>query len=218
MKNKELYILGLGHNTPVFIDLALDCGYEIIGLYHYNDELTHQDFAGYKVLGTFQDLWVKDLKDSNFMLTMGDLKIRKELSERIISLGGNLPTFIHPSAVISRYSRISETGVIINAFSHIQANTIVESNVVILSGVVICHDNIIGKNSFIADHVTIGALTIIEEEVFWGQGSLSISGKVNRIGTRSYIGARALLTKNVPRNSIIYGSPARVVAVGKNSI
>lgn len=211
MKNKELYILGLGHNTPVFIDLALDCGYEIIGLYHYNDELTHQDFAGYKVLGTFQDLWVKDLKDSNFMLTMGDLQIRKELSERIISLGGNLPTFIHPSAVISRYSRISETGVIINAFSHIQANTIVESNVVILSGVVICHDNIIGKNGFIADHVTIGAFTKIGEEVFLGQGALAISNKVNTIGNKAFIGARSLLTKEVISGSIVYGSPARQI-------
>lgn len=57
MEYNKVFILGLGHNTPVFIDLALDCGYEIVGLYHYNDELTGQEFAGYKVLGTFQDLW-----------------------------------------------------------------------------------------------------------------------------------------------------------------
>ena len=38
--NKEIYILGVGHNTPVYIDLVESCGYTIKGLYHYNEELT----------------------------------------------------------------------------------------------------------------------------------------------------------------------------------
>ena len=29
--NKEIYILGIGHNTSVYIDLAEACGYEIKG-------------------------------------------------------------------------------------------------------------------------------------------------------------------------------------------
>lgn len=27
--NKEIYILGVGHNTPVYIDLVESCGYTI---------------------------------------------------------------------------------------------------------------------------------------------------------------------------------------------
>ena len=38
--NKEIYILGIGHNTSVYIDLAEACGYEIKGLYHYNGDRT----------------------------------------------------------------------------------------------------------------------------------------------------------------------------------
>ena len=37
---KEIYALGIGHNTPVSIDLAESCGYKIAGLYHYNDTRT----------------------------------------------------------------------------------------------------------------------------------------------------------------------------------
>lgn len=37
---KDLYALGIGHNSPVFIDLALACGYSIAGLYHYNNTRT----------------------------------------------------------------------------------------------------------------------------------------------------------------------------------
>ena len=39
---KNIYVLGIGHNTPVFVDLAEACGYTIAGLYHYNDDRTGQ--------------------------------------------------------------------------------------------------------------------------------------------------------------------------------
>ena len=36
---KKIYILGIGHNTPVYIELAENCGYQIEGLFHYNDKM-----------------------------------------------------------------------------------------------------------------------------------------------------------------------------------
>ena len=36
--NREIYVLGIGHNTPVYLDLVESCGYIIKDLYHYNDE------------------------------------------------------------------------------------------------------------------------------------------------------------------------------------
>lgn len=37
---KELHALGIGFTTPVFIEIAIDCGYTIAGLYHYNNDRT----------------------------------------------------------------------------------------------------------------------------------------------------------------------------------
>lgn len=36
----EIFILGVGNNTPVYIDLVEACGYTVGGLYHYNIERT----------------------------------------------------------------------------------------------------------------------------------------------------------------------------------
>ena len=52
MDNK-IFILGVGHNTPVFINLAYDCGYDVVGLYHYNDERTGEIDHGVKIIGSF---------------------------------------------------------------------------------------------------------------------------------------------------------------------
>lgn len=86
--DKQIYILGIGHNTPVFMDLALDCGYYIAGLYHYNDERTGEMDYGYKVLGSFNDLFQQDICQKNFLLTMGDIQIRKTLCGQLLKSGG----------------------------------------------------------------------------------------------------------------------------------
>ena len=200
------------NNTPVFIDLALDCGYTIAGLYHYNNERTGEFDHGFQIIGSFDDLFAqKDLIGKNFLLTMGDSNIRESLAKRITSLGGKVPTLIHPTAVISRFAQISPNGVYISAFSFVQADSIVGDNTVILSHVNISHTTTIGKGCFIAGCATVGAYTVVEDHVFIGQGALSISAKVRRIGSNSYIGARSLITKDIPENVIVAGSPAKIL-------
>ena len=212
MRTKEIYALGIGHNTPVFIDLAESCGYKIIGLYHYNEERTGEIDHGFTILGSFDDLFSqKDLCGMNFLLTMGNNNIRTELAKKIISLGGCIPSLIHPTAIISRFATISSTGVYISPFTYVQADSIVERNTIILSHVNISHNTHIGQSCFIAGGAIIGAYTTVEDYVFIGQGALSISGKVSHIGKHSYIGARALITQNVDSNDIIVGIPGKSI-------
>ena len=212
MLNNEIYALGIGHNTPVFIDLAEACGYKVVGLYHYNNERTGDMDHGFKILGSFDDLWNKTtLKGLNFLLTMGDNDIRTEISKKILSLKGSVPTLIHPTAIISRFANISSIGVYISPFTYVQADSSIDSNTILLSHVNISHTTHIGKSCFIAGGATIGAYTTVEDNVFIGQGALSISGKVQIIGKGAYVGARSLLTETVPKYSMVMGSPARIL-------
>ena len=214
METKYLLALGVGHNTPVFIDMAEQCGYEISGLYHYNNERTGEMDHGFKILGSFDDLFSRgSLSGKSFLLTMGDNEIRAGLTERILSMGGQIPSLVHPTSVVSRFAKISPIGVYVSAFSHIQADTVIDRGTIVLSGVNISHTNKIGKFCFIAGGATIGAYTVVEDYVFVGQGALSISSKVKTIGCHAYIGARALVTKSIPANTIVAGHPAKVMEV-----
>ena len=70
---KEICILGVGHNTPVYIDLAEACGYNIKGLYHYQEGRTGEIDHGYEILGSFEDLWsLPSLEGMSFALSQGD--------------------------------------------------------------------------------------------------------------------------------------------------
>lgn len=209
---KKIYALGVGHNTPVLLELAEACGYEVIGLYHYNDSRTGESDHGFEIIGSFDDLFrQEDLKGKNFLLTMGDNLIRTDLSEKIVSLGGCVPTLIHPTSVVSRFAEVSPVGVYILPFTFVQADSRIGKNTILLSHVNISHTVTIGDSCFIAGGAMIGAYTTMENYVFVGQGALSISGKVSRIGERSYIGACALLTNDVKANDVIAGIPGKSI-------
>lgn len=209
---KKIYALGVGHNTPVFIDLAEACGYTIMGLYHYNEERTGEFDHGFKIIGSFNKLLnARDLTGMNFLLTMGDNSIRTELANKLIALGGNVPTLIHPTAVISRFAQISPIGVYISPFTYVQADSSIGKNTILLSHVNISHSTSIGNSCFIAGGAMVGAYTTVEDFVFIGQGALSISEKVKTIGEGAFIGARTLITKDIPPKTIVKGLPGKVI-------
>lgn len=219
MSLKKIYALGIGHNTPVSLDLALACDYVVEGLFHFEEGRTGDVDHGFQVLGSYADLFGREsLKGMNFLLTMGDNRIRADLVSRILAKGGCVPTLIHPTAVISHFANISETGVSIYPFSYVQADSVVGRNTVILSHVNISHNVTIGENCFFAGGSTIGAYANVCDNVFVGQGALVISSKVKCIGKNAFIGARSLVTKDVPENAVVAGSPAQVIKMNENVI
>lgn len=208
----EIYALGVGHNTPVMLDLAIGCGYNIVGLYHYNNERTGEVDHGYRILGSYDDLWEKDsLSGMNFLLTMGDIKIRGDLATQIIAKGGHIPTLIHPTAVVSIFANVSDCGVCIFPFVFIQSDSEIGDYTVILSHVNISHNSRVANNCFIAGNAVVGAYTKVEEYVFIGQGALIISGKCASIGRYSFVAAGALVTKSVSPFTIVSGFPAKPI-------
>lgn len=206
----DIYILGVGHNTIVYIDLVEMCGYNVKGLYHYNNDMMGKLYWGYPIIGSFETLYSKkNLRGLNFALSQGDNDIREKCFNEIKRLGGNIPTIIHPKAIVSKFSKLEE-GVIVHANAVIDPDTKIGCNSVISFNAGVCHSSTIGNHCFLSPGTLLGAYTIVEDKVFMGICSKSISGKVDKIGYNAYIGADALLTKSVDPNSVMIGSPAHV--------
>lgn len=208
---KEIYILGVGGSTPVFMDLALSCGYKIAGLYHYNNERTGEIEHGYPIIGSFDDLLESDISGMSFVLSQGNMRIRKEITDKIESLGGIVPTLIHPSAEISNFAKISDKGVVIGAKCVVQADVEIKSNSVIWDMALVCHQALIGNYVFVGPMALVGAHIHVGDFAFIGQAALLVSGKVGNVGANSLVGAGAVATKKIPSDVVVVGSPARVI-------
>lgn len=86
---KEIYALGVGHSTPLFIEIAEAAGWHVAGLYHYNDERTGEEDHGFKILGSFEGLYHQNIQGKYFLTTMGDMKIRRDIITNLSRRGGN---------------------------------------------------------------------------------------------------------------------------------
>ena len=208
---KEIYALGVGHATPVFIELAEACGYTVVGLYHYNSTRTGETDHGLKILGSFDDLFRSDMRGKNFMLTMGDMSIKQGVSNKLIELGGLVPSLIHPSAIVSRFATISANGVLICSQCEVHSDSTITEGCVLWPRATVEHDCHVSNYVFIGPNAYVGAYTQLGERAFIGQCSVLISDKAKSIGENALIGAGALVTKSVPANTIVAGHPARVI-------
>lgn len=211
MAKKDIYLLGVGHGTPIFIELAEACGYHVGGLYHYNNNRTGETDHGYPILGSFDDLLSENLKGKNFCLTMGDMRIKQEMSQKIKESDGFIPTLIHPTALISKFANISSDGVLICSLCDIHNDAKIEEGCVLWPQAMVGHDSHIGAYTFMGPKSYVGAYTEVEGNVFIGQCSVLISNKAKHVGKDALIGAGSVVTKPIPNNAIVAGNPARII-------
>ena len=211
----DIYLLGVGRNTPVYIDLIETCGYKVAGLLHYNSERIGEKVLGYPIIDANDNFFENNsLKGLNFAISVGDNMTRIKLAGTINRLGGQLPNLIHPSAVVSKHATIAK-GVVIHANSVVQAGAKIGANTVISYNSSVTHTSTIGKGCYLAAGSNIGAYITINDNVLIGQEAVLVSAKVKCIGENAVIGAGAVVINDVEPNAVIIGNPGKVLTYKK---
>lgn len=142
----------------------------------------------------------------DFILGIGNPKVRKKMFHRIIELGGN------PISLIAESVKIGVLSTKIDSGNCIMTNTIITSNCFIGKGslinlaVTVGHDSVIGDFVEICPGVNISGKCVIEEGVFIGTGAVLLPGLT--IGKNAVIAAGSIVTKNVLPNTMVAGNPA----------
>lgn len=143
-----------------------------------------------------------------FVCAIGDVKIKKKCTEKMLNRGAKFHTLIHKSALISSTSEIGE-------------GCILASNVVVGSYAFIGNHCLLQSSAILGHDVKVGEYARIDCNVFFVGGvivkdlvTIHTAAVINHdviLENNSNIGACSFVIKKVKEGTTVFGSPARVL-------
>ena len=153
----------------------------------------------------------KKYKDVYFIWSLRSTNLGKKILQKYNNLDiseRRLLTVQHPTAVISKYSKVGN-GVTIHPFVNIGPGVIIKNNIHIFSHSLIGHNTILSHFSYIANNASIGAFVTIKEGGYIGMNA-SIKERII-IEKWSTVGMVSVVIKNVKEGSTVVGNPAKAL-------
>ncbi|MEZ4729018.1 MAG: acetyltransferase [Caldilineaceae bacterium] len=142
------------------------------------------------------------------IVAIGCNTTRRRFYTELLGQGETFATACHPSAVIAPDVQIGP-GSVIGAGVIVNTGSVIGVNVILNTGATIDHHNIIADHVHLAPGVHLGGDVQIEAATLIGIGATVMPQR--RIGPQSIVGAGALVTRDLPGDSVAMGVPARVV-------
>lgn len=200
-------IIGYSGHSYVVIDAAEKAGLNVEA-YTEKEELTHNPFKlgyfGFENDENF-DGWKKG---NEFILGIGDNRIRDRVTELIATKKEILRSVIHPSANIGSQVEI-DAGTFIAAGAMINPLVEIGKSVIINTGAIVEHECQIGNSVHIAPGAVLAGNVKVGDRSFVGANAVIKEGV--EIGKNVIIGAGTVVLNNVQSESKVVGNPGKVL-------
>lgn len=200
-------LIGYSGHGYVVAEAAIEAGFNV----NYYTDLNKIDFNPYnlKYLGFEGDKNFNEWHQGyNYILGIGDNKLRNKIASLVIVSGAQLGTVIHPTASVSKWSKLG-LGVFVARNVMVNPISTIGDFSILNTGSIIEHECILGEAVHIAPGAILSGNVRVGNRSFIGANAVIKQGVV--IGEDVLVGAGAVILKNVPSGSKIVGNPGRLI-------
>lgn len=206
----KLIIIGASGHGKVIADIARLNGYTNIAF--LDDDNSKAECNGYPVIDSIAK--AKQYIDSDFIVAIGNARIRESIQKSLINCGLNVVTLIHPKAVIAEKVIIG-IGSVIMAGAVLNSASIIGDGCIINTCASVDHDCYIGNYVHVSVGSHIAGTVAIGERTWIGIGA-TVSNNISIIGD-CIIGAGAVVVDNIDVKGTYMGVPSRMKIINISS-
>ena len=213
--SQKLLIWGASGHALVVADIIRSRGeYEIIGFIDDVNPARHNtDFNGAPILGGRERLEELALAGiENLICAVGDCESRLNLAAWATSKGFSLAAAIHPRAIVAADVKVG-TGTVIAAGAVVNPGSTVGQHAIVNTCASVDHECLIEDGAHIGPGAHLGGRVVVGRAAWIGIGA-TVKDRIT-IGANSIVGAGAVVLKDVPRDTVVFGSPAEVIRLVK---
>jgi sugar O-acyltransferase (sialic acid O-acetyltransferase NeuD family) len=162
----------------------------------------------FPVLHSFDEVLkvFRDTGDAAFALGLGGPALRHKMFAAFSGLGGRLVSVISPRAHVGKFGMDIQAGCCILPGAVITSHVAMGKACLVNPNATISHDSALGDFVEVSPGVNVTGNCIVGDFCFLGSNSV-ILPKV-KLGRNVVVGAGAVVTKDVPDNSMVVGVPA----------
>jgi sugar O-acyltransferase (sialic acid O-acetyltransferase NeuD family) len=206
--DQEYIIIGAGGHARVIADTILALSKPLKGIVDVGYSGQKENILGCPVLGGIDLLEQLDPADVVLSMAIGDNNQRQHYYDFCKQNGFFFPSIIHPSAIVSEFSHVSE-GVFINAGAIINSYAKIGENCIVNTASIIEHEVTLGKNCHVCPGAKIAGRVTIGNNSFIGIGASIID--YIKIGQDVVIGAGSVIIEDIESKSTYVGVPGRKI-------
>lgn len=210
-KNKKLVIFGDSAFAEVAYEYFMtDSDFEVVGFTVTQEFLTKKTLFDLPIVSFEEVEKYFSPKDHHMFVALvynQMNRIRTKFVNQAKEKNYSLASYISTQAQVWRNVQFGEHNFVFEN-NVIQPFVKIGSNNVFWSGNHIGHHSTIGNDNFFSSHVVVSGFSNIGNSSFFGVNSTF--GNNLTIGDDCLIGAGSLIVKNIPRGSLVKGSPSPI--------
>jgi sugar O-acyltransferase (sialic acid O-acetyltransferase NeuD family) len=208
----RVVILGAGGFAREVLDVYDACNAAGLGPFEVLGFLADSPVAGTvindrPVLGTVE--WLATQDDPPLVICgIGEPAVRRRVVAQAATLGVGFHTAVHPDARLTRWVRLG-AGSVVTAGCVLTNQITIGEHVHLNLNATIGHDVVIGDFVTVAPGVHVSGNVVLGAGSNIGTGAAIVQGL--QVGNGTVIGAGAVVTEDIPPDSLAVGVPARVI-------
>lgn len=169
------------------------------------DNLEQLARRGYRHLGTLEDYLDRE-RSAAYVIGIASASVRRATDIKLRAAGHEAVSLVHPTATLGSNVTIGP-GSVVCAGARITTNVALGRHVHVNLNVTIGHEARLSSFATLFPGSAVSGNCVLEESCTLGAGSIVLPGIT--VGEQAFVGAGAVVTRNVPQAVVVKGMPAR---------